>query len=116
MVGAALDGTGVPLQTIRSRYGDLQIQLVQFLDPATLPPLSVVVLGLSPCVQRTLIFEQREWARGCVNRADAAAVSVGGKGQHVALALLRADADADAGAVVILSCAGFDDDGGGRWD
>jgi hypothetical protein len=29
---------------------------------------------------------------------------------------VRADADADAGAVVILSCAGFDDDGGGRWD
>lgn len=65
---------------------------------ATAAPLTFFVLGLNPCVQRTLIFEGRSWARGRVNRADASAVSVGGKGQHAALALVRASVDAATSA------------------
>jgi fructose-1-phosphate kinase PfkB-like protein/uridine kinase len=55
-----------------------------------------IVLGLNPCLQNTLVFGERApdgastltagWERGRVNRAKSAVHSVGGKGQHAALA------------------------------
>jgi fructose-1-phosphate kinase PfkB-like protein len=75
------------------------------------PSTGMFIVGLNPCVQRTLVFgrsseklggghcgaiaehvspplttEHYGWMRGGVNRADASYISVGGKGQHCALA------------------------------
>jgi pantothenate kinase/fructose-1-phosphate kinase PfkB-like protein len=49
---------------------------------------SVHVLGLNPCIQRTLDFHASDWQRDTVNRADAAVVTTGGKGQHCFKALV----------------------------
>jgi len=75
----------------------------------------VVVLGLNPCVQKTLVFGKPPlagmgasasgaqpacpaWVRGEVNRATTSATSVGGKGQHTCIAIARAAAHATAAA------------------
>ena len=55
---------------------------------AARPASRVLVTGLSPCVQRSLMFPGG-WERGGVNRAGQVEVGFGGKGQHVALALAR---------------------------
>ncbi len=41
ILGISLEGTRLQLQTIRTRYGDLSIQLIQWIDQSTLPPLTV---------------------------------------------------------------------------
>ena len=68
---------------------------------------TIVVVGMTPCVQRTLVYgpipsaasdaakhpaDAVAWRRGHVNRAGDGVVTVGGKGQHVAIAVARAEA------------------------
>ena len=45
ILGMALEKTQLRLQTIRTRYGDLSIQLIQWLDQATLPALTVETIS-----------------------------------------------------------------------
>jgi MFS superfamily sulfate permease-like transporter len=45
ILGMALENTNLRLQTIKTRYGDLSIQLISWLDTATLPALSVETLS-----------------------------------------------------------------------
>jgi len=40
IIGFAADGSNFKIQTIRTRYGDLSIQLIQWLDFSVAPPLS----------------------------------------------------------------------------
>lgn len=80
----------------------------------------VLVTGLNPCVQRSVVFQppvaaQRlgepphpAWRRGEVNRASEAHVTVGGKGQHVAIGLARAAA---AHAAQLSACSSGSSDG-----
>jgi pantothenate kinase/fructose-1-phosphate kinase PfkB-like protein len=70
---------------------------------------ALVVLGLNPCVQRTLIFETGSgWQRGKVNRSSRALASVGGKGQHCATALIRESIskNIESSVTLVQICAG----------
>jgi pantothenate kinase/fructose-1-phosphate kinase PfkB-like protein len=114
--GAAISVTGATLRQRSMSFGPSVTAAgaaPHAVDRATLvggaTVHQIVILGLNPCVQRTLVFcrppsdpanglapgpAAPSWERGEVNRASAAAVSVGGKGQHTALAVLRHGAHA----------------------
>jgi pantothenate kinase/fructose-1-phosphate kinase PfkB-like protein len=73
---------------------------------AATPAPHLVVLGLNPCVQRTLIFSSGAGlTRGVVNRASSNKVAVGGKGQHTVIAAAR-----EAGFIASSTTAATDDD------
>ncbi len=76
----------------------------------------MLVVGLNPALQKTMVFRrvgeqssgaavQPAWQRGEVNRAAEVAVSVGGKGQHCAIAASRV---LPSGAVALLQFLGGD--------
>lgn len=88
-------GSPVPASSVGvATSGDASAEGSSSTDSVRLQAMDVVVVGLNPCMQRTLIFEAPSagttgWKRGEVNRAQRAAVAVGGKGQHTAVAVLR---------------------------
>jgi fructose-1-phosphate kinase PfkB-like protein len=83
---------------VRSAARPAQLPAAKGADHQAHHPAALVVLGPNPCIQRTLEFDggsragtgQPAVIRGQVNRATNAVVSVGGKGQHTAIAACRA--------------------------